>query len=351
MENKVLKKRILLTGASGTVGFETLQHLVQNPDYEITVFDVKTKKSIKKLTPFQSAVKIIYGDIGDEEEVQKVTQNKDVAIHLAAIIPPLADLNQELAYRVNVQGTENLIRGLEKGSPHCHLIFSSSVSVYGDRIYNPEIKVTDALKPSLGDQYGETKVVCETLIQNSNLSWTIFRLAAIMGNHKISKLMFHMPLNTLMEICTPADTGRAFANAVWHLKKLENQIFNLGGGENCIILYGAFLDKMFDEFGLGKADFPEKAFAEKNFHCGILKDGDVLDNIIHFRKQNLEDYFEMVSQQIHPIQKTATYLFRSIIKKWLLSKSEPYRAHKKGDVGELNKFFSQQEQEAHKILL
>ena len=339
MEDKIVKKRILLTGASGTVGIETLQHLVQISDYEITVFDVKTRNSIKKLAPFQSHVEIVYGDIGNEEEVNEVTKSKDAVIHLAAIIPPLADINPELAYRVNVQGTENLIRGLEKGSPNCHLVFSSSVSVYGDRIYNPEIKVSDVLKPSPGDQYGEMKVMCETLIQNSKLSWTIFRLAAIMGNHKISRLMFHMPLNTPMEICTPRDTGRAFANALGHLKKLENQVFNLGGGENCVILYGAFLDKMFDKFGLGKVNFPRKSFAEKNFHCGIFKDGDVLEAIIHFRRQNLEDYFEMASQQIHPLQRKTTFLFRSIIKKWLLSKSEPYRAHKKGNVRELNRFF------------
>ncbi|MBZ4034229.1 NAD(P)-dependent oxidoreductase [Flavobacterium sp. 17A] len=351
MKNEIVKKRILLTGASGTVGFEALQHLVENPDYEITVFDVKTRKSIKKLAPFQSRVEIVYGDIGNQEEVQKVTQNKDAVIHLAAIIPPLADINPELAYRVNVQGTENLIRGLEIGSPDCHLIFSSSVSVYGDRINNPEIKVTDALKPSPGDQYGETKVLCETLIQNSNLSWTIFRLAAIMGNHKMSKLMFHMPLKTPIEICTPKDAGRAFANAAGYLKKLENQIFNLGGGENCVIVYESFLDKMFDRFGLGKANFPRRAFAEKNFHCGILKDGDVLDTIIHFREQNLEDYFEMVSQQIHPLQRKITFLFRSIIKKWLLSKSEPYRAHIKGNARELNQFFNQSEYEAREILV
>ena len=46
------KKRILLTGASGTVGFETLKHLVKNPNYEITVFDVRTQNSVKKLAPF-----------------------------------------------------------------------------------------------------------------------------------------------------------------------------------------------------------------------------------------------------------------------------------------------------------
>ncbi|MDQ0594385.1 nucleoside-diphosphate-sugar epimerase [Chryseobacterium ginsenosidimutans] len=337
------KKRILLIGASGTVGFETLKHLVKNPHYEITVFDVKTRKSVKKLSLFQSRVEIVYGDISNVSEVEKVSRNKDVAIHLAAIIPPLADINPELAYRVNVKGTENLIHALQKNSPQCYLLFSSSISVYGDRICSPEISVTDPLKPSIGDQYGETKVLCEKAILQSNLSWSVFRLAAIMGNHKISKLMFHMPLDTPMEICTPEDTGRAFANAIGFQSQLENRIFNLGGGEDCVISYRSFLEKMFDAFGLGDANFPEKAFAEKNFHCGILFDGDQLEKIIRFRRQSLADYFEMVHQQIHPFQKKITFLFRNFIKRWLLSQSEPYRAYWNGNESEIDHFFNKDE--------
>lgn len=340
MDKKTLKRRILLTGASGTVGFETLKHLVEHTNYEITVFDIKTPKTVKKLAPFKSRVEIIYGSISNKEEVMQAAKDKDTAIHLAAVIPPLADINPERAYSVNVTGTSNLIEALEKGSPDSYLIFSSSISVYGDRLHDPEIRTTDPLQPSPGDQYGQTKVLCESLIQNSKLTWSIFRLAAIMGSHKISGLMFHMPLETPMEICTPKDTGRAFAKAVQHQKKLENQIFNLGGGEHCVISYGSFLDKMFAAFGLGGADFPQKAFAEKNFHCGIFKDGGDLEAVLAFREQNLQDYFQMVRRQIHPLQKSVAFLFRSVIKRWLLSKSEPYRAYKKGNRVEMNHFFN-----------
>ena len=334
-----VKKKILLTGASGTVGLETLKILVKNADYDITVFDLKTRKSVHKLAPFSKNVKIVYGDIGNFSAVENVCRNQDFVIHLAAIIPPLADINPELAYYVNVKGTENLIQALEKNSPKCHLFFSSSISVYGDRISTPEISVTDPLKPSVGDQYGGTKVLCEKIIQQSKLSWSIFRLAAIMGNHKMSKLMFHMPLDTPMEICTPQDTGRAFANAVAHQTQLKNRIFNLGGGPDCVILYRSFLSKMFEAFGLGEANFPEKAFAEKNFHCGIMKDGDMLEDIIHFRRQNLCDYFDLVNQQVNPIQKKITFVFRNFIKRWLLSQSEPYYAYRKGNREEINHYF------------
>ncbi len=334
------KKRILLTGASGTVGFETLKHLVKNPDYEITVFDIKTSKSLRMLTPFRDRVDIIYGDIGDAEWADKISYNKDVAIHLAAIIPPLADLDTQLAYRVNVKGTANLTAALERNSPDCFLLFSSSISVYGDRVNDPQILVTDDLRPSPGDQYGETKVLCEKIITESKLQWSIFRLAAIMGNHKMSRLMFHMPLDTALEICTPEDTGRAFANAVDAEAPLKNQIFNLGGGEGCVISYRSFLNKMFESFGLGGLSFPEKAFAEKNFHCGIMKDGGQLEEILRFRRQTLDDYFETVNQKVSPFQRNITFLLKAVIKRRLLAQSEPYRAYKNGNETEMNHFFN-----------
>jgi len=345
MKNSAIhtKTKILLTGASGTVGFETLQHLVQNPDYEITVFDLRTRKSENVLAPFYKRVEILYGDISNPEALEKASQNKDVVIHLAAIIPPIADDDPALAYRVNVTGTENLVRALEKHSPDCHLLFSSSISVYGDRITNPEIYVGDRLKASPGDEYGETKIRCERIICQSNLSWSVFRLAAIMGNHKISKLMFHMPLDTSLEICTPQDTGRAFANAVEFKSELQNQIFNVGGGKDCVISYRLFLKKMFEEYGLGDINFPEKAFAEKNFHCGIMQDGHKLEEIIHFRRQTLADYFGMVNQQVHPLQKRLTFLLKSVIKRWLLSQSEPYAAYRKQNKTEIEHFFNSNE--------
>lgn len=111
MEND---RRILLTGASGTVGYEVLKQLRQNENhFDITAFDKKSRKSVKLLSLFKNNVKIVFGDIANEQEVEKVCHKKDVVIHLAAIIPPLADETPEMAEGVNTIGTANLIRGLE----------------------------------------------------------------------------------------------------------------------------------------------------------------------------------------------------------------------------------------------
>lgn len=335
-----MSKSVLLTGASGTVGYEVLKQLLDKDQYKITVFDIKSASAKKKFEALTQKFEIVYGDISNEEDVKKVSRNKDVVIHLAAIIPPLADEKPELAESVNIKGTQNLIRNLEEYSPNAFLIYSSSISVYGDRLKDPDIKVGDPLIPSEGDEYAVTKIEAEKLIQQSKLKWSIFRLAAIMGNHKISKLMFHMPLETSVEICTPQDTARAFVNAIEKEAELKTGIFNLGGGPNCRLTYRQLLSESFKLFGMGKLDFPPKAFAEKNFHCGNYVDGHFLENILHFRQDDLKSYFRKVEKEVNPALKFITKLVNPLVKKSLLKKSEPYEAYKTNDQKMLARFFN-----------
>ena len=335
------KRSILLTGASGTVGYEVLKQLVEIPNVKITVFDKRSQASFKKLNPFKDKVNLIYGDITNRVDVEKIVQNQDYTIHLAAIIPPLADDNPQLANKVNVEGTKILVQLLEKHAPKCFFIYSSSISVYGDRLENPYISISDSLEPSPGDEYALTKIAAEKIIRTSHLDWTIFRLAAIMGGHKMSKLMFHQPLNTSLEIATPQDTARAFVKAIEKQEQLSKRIFNLGGGESCRIDYKGFLERSFKIFGLGELNFPKKTFAEKNFHCGFYADGDELENILHFRKHSLEDYFYQEKEKVSTIKKAGTFLLRRPIKYYLLKQSEPLVAFQKEDEKMKKQFFGE----------
>lgn len=333
-------KNILLTGASGTVGFEALKQLAKNKSYNITVFDKESKIAVKKLSPFKNQITIIYGDISNPVDLQKIPNNQHAVIHLAAIIPPVADDFPALAQKINTEGTLNLIRELEKNSPKAFFMYSSSISVYGDRIKNPMININDPLIPSPGDAYAETKIAAEKIVKESNLDYTIFRLAAIMGGHKMSKLMFHQPLNTALEIATPRDTARAFVNGIEKQSELSQQTFNLGGGESCRSSYADFLERSFSIFGLGKLDFPPKAFAEKNFHCGYYADGKDLENIVHFQQDSLDDYFKMEAEKVSGIKKVAASLFKKPIKYYLLRQSEPLQAIRNNDIKSINHYFN-----------
>jgi nucleoside-diphosphate-sugar epimerase len=332
-------QNILLTGASGTVGIEVLQLLIERDTFHVIVFDKKTIRSTRLFAPYKNRVNIIYGDICNERDIMRIPENIDTVIHLAAIIPPLAEENPLLTYNVNVNGTKGLLNGLEKKSPNAFFLYSSSVSVYGDRVSNPYITINDPINPSDRDLYGRSKIEAEDLIKNSKLNWSVFRLAAIMKNHKISKLMFHMPLETQLEICSPKDTAKAFVEAISCEDVLKGKVFNLGGGEKCRITYELFLQKSFNLFGLGKLNFPVNTFAQRNFHCGILNDGDELENILHFRLDTLDSYFEDTKKSISFGTKFLSTLFRTIIKRSLVKKSEPLNAVITNNKELLNHFF------------
>ena len=337
-----MKKKILLTGASGTVGKEVLSQLIDFDCYEISIVARKQALKQKELKNLINKVAIINCDLSKSKDFLKINEKFDVVIHLAAIIPPLADEKPKLAEAVNTSGTINLIKRLEKVSPNAFFMYSSSISVYGDRLDSPNIKVSDPLSISFGDEYAKTKINAEKAIINSTLSWTIFRLSAIMGinNHKMSGLMFHMPLDTSIEICTPSDTARAFANGIEKQIDLQKQIFNLGGGEKCRTTYKEFLEKNFELNGLGKPNFPLKTFAEKNFHCGFYADGNVLEEITKFRKDTLIDYYKMNEESIPFFQKKSASLLKKVIKYFIQKQSEPLKAFREKDQQLMNRFFN-----------
>jgi nucleoside-diphosphate-sugar epimerase len=336
-------KRVLLTGASGTVGKEVLKQLCEQPGcFEITVIDRKTRKTKSFYKKYNKNVNVLYGDISKKADVIPACKDKDIIIHLAAIIPPLADKDPALAEAVNINGTKNLVGCTEEYSPEAFFLYSSSISVYGDRNKDPWIRTSDPLIPSDRDEYAKTKIRAEKAVTSSLLDWTIFRLTAIMGtgNHKPSALMFHMPLRSHLEIATPGDTARAFVRALDHKKELNKKIFNLSGGEKCRIDYKDFLSRSFEIFGLGKPDFKNNSFATKNFHCGYYEDGDCLNDILDFRRETIEDYFHNTEMSISATRRCLTAIFRKIIKHNLQRKSEPLEAFERKSQKEIEHYFS-----------
>lgn len=335
-------QKLLITGATGVIGMEILSQLKEQDRLSgISVFVRDSKKNRKLLAPFMDQITTFWGDILDEARLQLALLNQDVVFHLAGVIPPAFDEHVTRSLHINVQGTKNVVEGLEKHNPKAFLIFSSSVVVYGDRLTNPDIRVGDPLDHEQYDQYGIGKIQAEELIQKSRLNWCILRLGAIMGmgNHKVSGIIFHVPLDTPMECCSVRDTARAFVNSTLQLDRLHNRIYNLGGGEEFRPSYREFLTRAFESFGLGKLNFPEHSFATCNFHCGNYVDGDELEEILHFRSDTLESYLTEFAENVPKIQRFATRPFAGIVKRYLRSLSEPLKAYRTKNEAEMNRFF------------
>ncbi|CAG0934909.1 3 beta-hydroxysteroid dehydrogenase/Delta 5--_4-isomerase [Thermoflexales bacterium] len=338
-----MKKIVLLTGAAGAVGLETLEELIRRKDqYTVRVIEVRNRRTERTLRPFRQEAEICWVDLTDRGAVEACVQDVDRVIHLAAIIPPLADRQPALAERVNVRGTQNLIEALRQNAPEAFLLYSSSVSVYGDRVRNPWIKVTDLLRPSEGDYYAVTKIKAEQLIRNSGLPWSIFRLTGIFNpQQKLDPLFFHMPLETCIEMATTRDTGYALVQALEHGAELQGRTFNLGGGEKCRVIYRDLLEGCFAITGLGAMDFPPEAFADHNFHCGYFLDSAELEQILHFQRDSFEDYLNWYAHYVPALRRWLARVLQRTIKHYLLGQSDPYRAWRRRDRKLMQRFFRQ----------
>lgn len=334
-----MSTKVLVTGAAGAVGEETIAELVRRgADYQVVAFDLPCRRTRSRLRPFKHDVEVVLGDLRNSEDVERACEGVEAVIHLAAVIPPRADHKPDEATTVNVHGTENLLRAMERLPGPPRLIHASSISIYGDRLGTPWIKVGDPVQPSSPDHYGRTKVQAEELIQRSQVPWTIFRLTGVMS-HRVAMdpLMFHMPLETKLEIVTARDTACAFVNAL-EVTEVDGRIFNLGGGSRCRASYREYLDRHLTIMGLGTGFFPDEAFAEGNFHCGYYGDSEDLDELLEFQRDGIDEWLQEVKKRANSLVPPLASALRPVIRWYLVSQSEPLAARRANDQKNLERF-------------
>jgi len=338
-------KRILVTGASGEVGLKVVEMLLNKTNYIVRVFSLPDRFSKRRLKRFFNRVEVIWGDITNQHQITEAVKECHAVIHLAAVLPPLADSKPDLAHKVNVEGTRNLVQAMEKETEGLFFLYASSVAIYGDRLHSPWIRVSDPLLPSDGDYYAQTKIEGERLVRNGKVDWSIFRLSAIMSeNRKLDPLFFHMPLDTEIEVTSTRDTAYALVKALSHQEQLSQRTFNLGGGPCCRVSYREFLRENFARMGLDFSLLPEKAFAERNFHCGYYADSGELESILHFQRDCIRDLYASMENKVPASQRFLSKLFQRIIISELLKRSEPWKARKKLASAAARKFFHTKEE-------
>ncbi|MFX0074707.1 MAG: NAD-dependent epimerase/dehydratase family protein [Candidatus Hermodarchaeota archaeon] len=254
--------KVLLTGAFGNVGQNTLKQLIMR-NHEVTCFDLPTSHNKKIYAKMSKKLrfKMVWSNILNEKDLSKAVEEIECIIHLAAIIPPLSEEKPELARKVNIEGTRNLIGAAKKLPNKPRFILASSESVFGVTMHlEPPVRIDNPLHPS--DNYSRAKVECENMIRESGLPWMILRLAAVSVEKiprnfaNLKTLLFDMPLDQRIEFISSIDCGIAFANAV--TIDDVNKIFLIGGGKGCQLLEKDFLKGFFDAFGLPM--LPDKAF-------------------------------------------------------------------------------------------
>ncbi|MBY9014725.1 MAG: NAD(P)H-binding protein [Candidatus Lokiarchaeota archaeon] len=91
------KKKILLTGASGTVGKEVFKEVLSRTNkYDVSLFLRRSRKNKKLFNRYIGKVRIVWGTLQNYEKVKEAVKEQDVVIHIAAALPDVVFKNPEI---------------------------------------------------------------------------------------------------------------------------------------------------------------------------------------------------------------------------------------------------------------
>ncbi len=324
---------IALTGASGHMGKETLKSLMSSTKNYVVKILVQRRISdfffaLKNKIKYGKRLKVIFGDILDPKISPKFIKDSSYVLHLAAIIPPVADHKHHKAVEVNYGGTKNLINAVkeqEKDGKTISFVYISSVAVYGERnLAHPWGQVGDPIIPSVFDVYAQSKAESERYLYESGLKrWMVLRQSGILYysllNDNISDgLMFHTGWNTPIEWVTDRDSGTLMKNIVdYDLDGKKGgwyNTYNIGGGAPMRTTGYETFDAGFKLIGGSTEKFFEPYYnKDRNFHCIWFYDGKELDDLYHFQSTSFEEFWAQVKKKL-PYYKIAAILPSSLIK-------------------------------------
>lgn len=284
-------KRVLVTGASGMVGMQVLKYLLSEGKYEITALDLKNKYTIKTLKKYKKRINIIYGDITDNILMDALVKDQDIVIHLAAIPISLANINETLANDIEYKGCENIIRSICYYNPHCHLFYASSTSLYKLKELS---NINSKISLNEDDYYLKVKLLIEKLIKDKLDNYTIYRLPIILGDLRNDKFIWNGILNQNINYITREDAAYSFVRGINYLDKINKNTYNVIDEGN--ILYKDLINNILNIYGYNLDYIFSKLFLEKNYYSPMVSDGDILQNIIDYQNNTLNDYYKYLKR-------------------------------------------------------
>ncbi len=314
--------RVLVTGACGNVGAFTVG-LLRERGHEVVAFDVDSKKTRETAARFAApGITARFGDIRDASLVRELVGDVGHVLHLAAVLPPMSDENEALAFAVNVGGMRNVIDACRGRASPPTIVFCSTPAAYGRNRENRGLRRADEpLHPE--DTYSRTKVECEALLRDSGLPHVIFRLAAAppISLSSVSPFVFEFHPETHIEFTHPRDVALALANTVGR-DDLGGKILLIGGGAANRMDYIDFFNAALGVLGI--AALPREAFGERMFYSDWLESEESQD-LLRYRQHGFQTYLDELRDLVGP----ARHLIRpfaGLARAYMLAHSRPYAA-------------------------
>lgn len=175
---------ILVTGGTGFIGEQLVRALLIRG--ELVRLLVRSRdKAAAIYGSLLEQLELVVGDLGDSLGLERAVAGVEKVYHLASWISFRADYHQ--AYRINVDGTRNLMEACQTGKVQ-KVVHVSSIAAGGVGVVGPDGVLrarTEADPPEpLPDAYGRTKLEQEQLVLSYNsteLETVVVRPAAVFG--------------------------------------------------------------------------------------------------------------------------------------------------------------------------
>lgn len=174
----VTMEKILITGATGFIGgFIVDEALNRNMEVWVAV-----RKSSSRQWLTDERINFIELNLSSQEQLEKQLEGMsfDYVVHAAGVTK---SLNTEDFYRINTEGTKNLVRALMAlEMPIKKFVFVSSLSVYGPvREEQPYTEILESDTPQPNTAYGKSKLAAEQFLTASPLPYIILRPTGVYG--------------------------------------------------------------------------------------------------------------------------------------------------------------------------
>lgn len=243
---------ILITGGAGNFG-RALSYSLREKGHGLRVFDLPSCD----FDFFQGweHTRIFRGDILDPASMREALDGVELIFHLAAILPPASEESRERTFRVNVDGTRNLLDASVSIRETPDLIFASSVSVLGDTsVEKGLIGPNHPVNPN--DLYAESKVEAEKILTSSGVPYVNLRISGIVIPAFLDPPEpWPFTRDQRIELLALADLIEAMATLV-ELEGATGRTFLMSGGnswqvsgEEYVQRWGEIMDIPLEEMG------------------------------------------------------------------------------------------------------
>ncbi len=165
VKNSISGSRILVIGGAGFIGSHLVEQLILEDIEQIIIYDNLSRGKIQNISFIENygfnndKIKVVIGDVRDLDVLDNVMKGIDYVFHLAAMWLLHCKDYPRTAFKVNIEGTFNVLELCVKNNIK-KLVFSSSASVYGDAVYSP---MDEAHPFNNKNFYGATKIAGEAM--------------------------------------------------------------------------------------------------------------------------------------------------------------------------------------------